>query len=423
MKVKRYIGKDIKEAMYKVKLEQGNEAVILHTKKIRQKGWFKFFSQPFIELLVAVDDVQVRKVEKVQKEEMRAEEREYQDNVRMVDKEGKVTQLEQKVHQMEGMLKQVYEEIVQSKQKDEKAPLSVLENPLEARVPMSAGKDREPQFPLFSKPEIPRVDPNRAIVKKLFYNNLIKNEVAPEIADKVMEEVLEKMGDSGNVNQAAGIMFGILSNILGKPETIRMKEGKGPTVVVFLGPTGVGKTTTLAKIAANYSLNHNKKVGLITADTYRIAAVDQLKTYADILEIPVAVIYSAQEAKEAIEKFSDKDLVLIDTAGRSVKEQEQFEELNKLVEESGADEVYLVLSSTTSASNCREILRNYSFLNNYKLLFTKLDETSISGVILNAKYYTNKNLSYFTMGQSVPDDIEIADTQALTKNLLGSLKR
>ncbi len=304
----------------------------------------------------------------------------------------KILQLENKVNNMESIINKVYEEV---KKNGSKKQLEISE----------------------------REAPAKSIVKKLFYNNLIKNDVEPAIADKVMEEVLERMGDSTNVNEAAGIMFGILSNLLGKPDTIQLREDGKPTVVVFLGPTGVGKTTTLAKIAADYSLNKKKGVALITADTYRIAAVDQLKTYADILGVPVTVVYSAEEVEGVIEKFSDKDLILIDTAGRSIKEKEQFEELSKLVEFSNADEVYLVLSSTTSASNCKEIMNNYSFLEKYKLIFTKLDETSIVGVILNAKYYTSNKLSYLTTGQSVPDDIEIVDTAKLTKNLLGSIKR
>jgi flagellar biosynthesis protein FlhF len=405
MKLRRYIGKDMQEAMLKVKMELGNEAVILNTKKIRQKGLLKFFSKPLVELLVAVDEYPNKKEQREKEEKMNTEkERENEKTAKDVsekkedssvlkDQENeKILQLESKVNNMESIINKVYEEI---KKNGSKMQQDVSE----------------------------KEAPAKSIVKRLFYNNLIKNDVEPAIADKVMEEVLERMGDSTNVNEAAGIMFGILSNMLGKPDTLQLREDGKPTVVVFLGPTGVGKTTTLAKIAADYSLNKKKGVALITADTYRIAAVDQLKTYADILGVPVTVVYSAEEVGGVIEKFSDKDLILIDTAGRSVKEKEQFEELSKLVEYADADEVYLVLSSTTSASNCKEIMQNYKFLEKYKLIFTKLDETSIVGVILNAKYHTNNKLSYLTTGQSVPDDIEIVDTAKLTKNLLGSIKR
>ncbi|MCX7842610.1 MAG: 50S ribosome-binding GTPase, partial [Clostridia bacterium] len=209
--------------------------------------------------------------------------------------------------------------------------------------------------------------------------------------------------------------------ILGKPETLKLREDGKPTVVILIGPTGVGKTTTLAKIAASYALNHKKKVGMITADTYRIAAVEQLKTYAEILGMPVTVIYSPSEINQAIKMHYDKDIILIDTAGRSHKNQAQFEELKAMVQAAEADEIYLLLSATTSVRNCREILGNYSCFKDYKLIFTKLDETPITGIILNSRYMTNKSLSYITTGQSVPDDIEVANVDRITKNLLGSI--
>jgi len=208
---------------------------------------------------------------------------------------------------------------------------------------------------------------------------------------------------------------------MGKPEMIGPpKEGK-PSVIIFVGPTGVGKTTTLAKIAANYLLNHKKSVGLITADTYRIAAVEQLKTYAEILGIPVSVVYSASDMSDAVNQYSDKDIILIDTAGRSHRNKAQFEEMKAMVIASGADEVYLVLSSTTSIRSCREIISNYDFLKDYKLIFTKTDEAPVLGIILNIRFITGKKLSYITTGQNVPDDIEIVNVDKITKSLIGSI--
>jgi flagellar biosynthesis protein FlhF len=200
-----------------------------------------------------------------------------------------------------------------------------------------------------------------------------------------------------------------------------MKQDRRPTVAIFIGPTGVGKTTTLAKIAANYSLSQEAKVGMITADTYRIAAVQQLKTYAEILGIPVAVVYSPGEIRKAIEDFSDKDLILIDTAGRSHRSRPQFEEIRELVASSGADEVFLVLSSTGSMKSNREIIKNYGFLDEFKLIFTKADETPTLGTLLNARMMTGKCLSYVTIGQSVPDDIEVASIDKIASNLVGSI--
>jgi flagellar biosynthesis protein FlhF len=258
-------------------------------------------------------------------------------------------------------------------------------------------------------------------VLQLFYNNLIKNEVEPEFSMNIIERVSDSLKSEANANDATTLLYNEVATALGKPETISIREGKKPTVALFVGPTGVGKTTTLAKIAANYAINQNLRVGMITADTYRIAAVQQLKTYAEILGIPVAVVYAPGELKKAIEGFADKDLVLIDTAGRSHRSRAQFDELRALVTEAGADEVFLVLSSTTSIRNNREIINNYGFLNEFKLIFTKADETQTLGAVLNARLMTGKKLSYVTIGQSVPDDIEVASVDKIARNLIGSV--
>jgi flagellar biosynthesis protein FlhF len=384
----------MQEAMLKVKMDIGNEAVVLNTKKIRQKGLLKFFSKPLIEVLVAIDEnktqnlkkhnsIESKIFEKVEKLPEKVE--------KLPEKDEKMEILENKVNKMEKILEKFYKDILKENHK---------ENHKENRKEIINSK-----------------------VQKLLYGNLLKNDIEPELAKKIMEDVFGKTGTCASMNQVASIVFNTIGEMLGVPETICLKENGKPTVVIFIGPTGVGKTTTLAKIAANYSLNHKKKVGLITADTYRIAAVDQLKTYADILGLPVAVVYSSSEIRDAIEKYGDKDIVLIDTAGRSTKELEQFDELKNLVSAAKADEVYLVLSSTTSMSNCKQIIDSYSFLDNYKLIFTKLDETPVTGMLLNTRYYTKKSLSYVTTGQSVPDDIEVVDTDKLTKNLLGSIQK
>ena len=138
--------------------------------------------------------------------------------------------------------------------------------------------------------------------------------------------------------------------------------------------------------------------------------------------IPVSVIYSPAEIQEAINQYSDMDLVLIDTAGRSYKNKQQFDELKTLIAAANANEVFLVLSATTSMLNCREILKHYSFLKDYKLIFTKIDEAPAEGIILNTKIITGKTISYITTGQSVPDDIEVANAEKLAKNILGSIK-
>ncbi|MCX8130306.1 MAG: flagellar biosynthesis protein FlhF [Clostridia bacterium] len=408
MKIRRYLGNNTQEAILKVKMDLGNEAIILNTRKVRKKGILNIFSKPMIEVLAAIDEDYGKK-ESLQKDAAagrsapknageiqkpvvtnvlteKAEEKNNFDK-----KEEKISELENKVNSMESLLKKIYEQMQPMAQKAEKQ------------------QDVEEK-----KPSMPNV-------LQLFYNNLVKNEVDAEHAKKFINIVKEKVGSNASVNETASLLFNIISGALGKPDTIKLREDGKPTIVIFVGPTGVGKTTTLAKIAANYSLNQKKEVGLITADTYRIAAVEQLKTYAEILGMPATVIYSINEISDAISAFSNKDIILIDTAGRSHRNKSQFEELKTLVAASEANEIYLVLSATTSNSNCKEIINNYSFLKDYKLIFTKLDEAPVAGVILNSKLWTNKELSYVTTGQSVPDDIEVANTEKITKLLLGSI--
>jgi flagellar biosynthesis protein FlhF len=146
--------------------------------------------------------------------------------------------------------------------------------------------------------------------------------------------------------------------------------------------------------------------------------VEQLKTYAEILNLKVTVVYSPGEIKDAVDRLSDNDLILIDTAGRSHKNKAHFDELKALVNAVNADETYLVISSNTSRIAVREILEYYAFIKNYKLLFTKLDESPVPGVILNARYMTGKPLSYTTAGQSVPDDLDIANVRQLVTSIL-----
>jgi len=259
-------------------------------------------------------------------------------------------------------------------------------------------------------------------VLKLFYDNLINNEVEPENARQIVENAQNELKGNISVNDTLKVLNSTLLGILGEPEPVALREDGKPTVILFVGPTGVGKTTTMAKIAASYWLNDRKNIGLITADTYRIAAVEQLKTYADILGLPVKVIYSPSELKDAIDQYSDKDIIMIDTAGRSHRDEKHFEELKELVNSYDADEIYLLISAGTSWKNCMDILNSYSFLEDYKIIFTKLDENPRLGIILNSIMYNPKGrLSYVTIGQSVPDDIEVVDASKIAKKLLGSI--
>ena len=197
---------------------------------------------------------------------------------------------------------------------------------------------------------------------------------------------------------------------------------KGPKAVFFVGPTGVGKTTTIAKIASKFSVEEGKKVALLTADTYRIAAAEQLRTYANILEVPFRVIYSAEEVEQALADFKDYDFILVDPAGHSHQNGAQKETMSGFIHSLDGvaeKEVFLVLSATTKYRDLISIADTYSSMTEYKLIFTKLDETITLGNLLNLKLHTGASLSYVTCGQNVPDDIENFNPQKTVKQLLG----
>lgn len=189
-----------------------------------------------------------------------------------------------------------------------------------------------------------------------------------------------------------------------------------------IGPTGVGKTTTLAKIAANCVLKFEKRVAFITTDTYRIAAIEQLKTYAKILDVPIEVCYNIEDFIKAKEKFSSYDLVFIDTAGRNFRNQQYVNELKEVIDFSEEMETFLVLSLTSKVKDMHEIYKQFSTINIERFIFTKKDETSQYGAMINLMSAYNKGIAYIAIGQNVPDDIVEASSLTIVNTILGETK-
>ena len=190
-----------------------------------------------------------------------------------------------------------------------------------------------------------------------------------------------------------------------------------------MGPTGVGKTPTIAKIASHYAMEEKKKIVLLTADTYRIAAAEQLRTYANILEVPFRVIYTEEELKTAVSDFGDYDYIFIDTAGHSHQNEELLEKMRQLIKtagEAGEYQTFLVLSATTKYRDLQKIASSYKEISDYQLIFTKLDETATLGCLMNLRLYTETPIAYVTCGQNVPDDIEQFNPQKTVKQLLST---
>ncbi len=412
MKVKRFIGNDLSEAMIRVKNELGRDAVILHTRKIKKKGIAGWFGAKLVEVVAAIEEP-----EGLAPVASKSHEQEVQDALEAIRQisEQKQSQkaivkeepapasdaLSGEVDALKKMVKQIMERLEQSEAQSE--------NPHEIHE-VHVVSHQEPEK-VYSEVLAPEAEP-------LCLSDDIKAVLRDkELADHTIDFILNAIGSDREINSIEAVEPAI-RNMLGQPYTIESGD-KSQKVYMFVGPTGVGKTTTLAKLAARLSLVENRSVGLITADTFRIAAVEQLRTYSEILGIPLTVIYEAEEIREALNKYKDKDFVLVDTAGRSHKSEELRNDLDNLLKHLKNPEIFLVISLTTGYKDIISILSSYDFLKDYKLLFTKLDEASSLGNILNVKAHTGKPLSYFAIGQSVPDDIEIADVDKIVNFIVG----
>jgi len=262
--------------------------------------------------------------------------------------------------------------------------------------------------------------PGQDMPESLFhlFTDLIDAEVSEELARELIERV-------------RGVDTDLTDPVLLKARMARLIEEEiqvtGPIkvvprqrrVVALIGPTGVGKTTTIAKLAANYHLRQQRRVGLITVDTYRIAAVEQLRTYADIIDLPMEVVATPKEMRAAMQRLGDMDLVLMDTAGRSPRDEVKIQELKSMLGEAKADEVHLVLSSVSSTSTLKKTAKKFTEVGATAIVLTKADEATGFGNLLPLLRSCHLPLSYVTNGQNVPDDIEPANERKLARIVLG----
>lgn len=401
MNVKRYIAANIQEAMIKVKTELGRDAIILHTRKIKQKGLKRWFKKPLVEVVAAVEEAHESPI--VKKEPLIREE--------VVEKPVVMDKTP------EPCVKDKLVEIPENN--DELLKLKEEMNEIKNLIKnyMAPSKDIE---------KVSEDSQNAVAHKETPEEHVIDYLKSLDIHDNIIEKIMNIVKRQINLNNENEEMFiaaakQAIKDFIGAPYTIDHVVGT-QKVYVFVGPTGVGKTTTLAKLAAKLSLLENKKVGLITADTYRIAAVDQLKTYSEILGIPLSVIYEASELSEVLFKYKEKDVILIDTAGRSHKSEELSRDIQDLLNNLEKPEIFLVLSLTTGYKDIINILDAYSFIKDHKVIFTKLDEASSFSNMLNVKVNSGCPLSYITTGQSVPDDIETAHPEKVLDYIVGDAK-
>jgi flagellar biosynthesis protein FlhF len=251
------------------------------------------------------------------------------------------------------------------------------------------------------------------------YADLIEAEFEERIAQELIEHLRSETPVDLNDSFAmrAELLRLVESELrVSGPLQVTPNSGK---VVALVGPTGVGKTTTIAKLAANYRLRENKSVGLITVDTYRIAAVEQLRTYAEIIDLPMEVVSTPREMREAIARMRSLDLVLMDTAGRSPKDDVRIQELKTILAEANPAEVHLVLSAVGSAKSLATTTERFAAVGTTSMIVTKLDEATGLGNLLSVARSCQLPVSYVTDGQNVPDDIQVAQKRTLAQQILG----
>lgn len=418
MTIKKFQGRTEDEATEKAKKELGEDCVIMNVKEVKPKGLFSAFKSSTFEVTAAVAERE-----------------------KTIDPSMALKNMQHKAKSVNVVAD---EKIVLSPTLSESVKRSVIPEEPHANSAISMfsrAKEREeaekkqvePAGALpketEEKSDAPVIEPanvksrrrneNFELIRNL-YEVLIENEVDEKYVNQIMDE-MEKVNWGGNsVDTILSAVYQKMILKFGQPKLIDTTDK--PAVVFCIGPTGVGKTTTIAKIASKYKIGQGKKVAFLAADTYRIAAAEQLRTYANILDAPMKIIYSPKELNQAIDEVKNYDLILIDTAGLSHKNEKQKADVKSLidsVDDKYNKNVYLVVSATTKYRDLLEITDTYSQIADYNLIFTKLDETSCYGNLLNVKLHTGAPLSYATNGQNVPDDIEVFDTQRIVKQLLG----
>lgn len=252
------------------------------------------------------------------------------------------------------------------------------------------------------------------------YHELVQKAFAEDLALQLIEKVHESLGDASlsDSTEVRGTLASLIAPMLPISGPIQLRRKGRPTVVALVGPTGSGKTTTIAKLAAGAMLRDRTSVGLITIDTYRIGAVDQLRTYAQIMEIPLEVVCAPEELPDALARLGDCQLVLVDTAGRGQRDSARIEDLRRFFVAAPPDEIHMVLSAGCSEQTLSDVVDRFKPVGVNRVLFTKLDEAIGLGIILGALKRANAGLSYVTTGQDVPSDIAVADASTLAQMIL-----
>jgi len=422
MIIKKFVGKTESEAVEAAKKELGDGLVVMNVKDVKPKGLLSFFKKKQVEVTVALEE------EGDQSIKIKKDIRDAVQSVKNIADNSRRTTVSSQI--IGGDAPEFTGGIDSGNIERRLDSLQILlENKLNREEVRNAvneeGEDTKKQSEI-KQPDEAEEKENAEQEKffKLLYNTMIDNEVD----EKYVNQIIKDAGRNSKPNIPFDyILAGIYQKMVlkfGKSNGIEPAE-KGAKAVFFMGPTGVGKTTTIAKIASSFVVDGKKKVALVTADTYRIAAAEQLHTYANILEVPFRIIYTADELAQAVSDFKDYDYVFVDTAGHSHQNEDQMSKLKEffdIVKDICDYQTFLVLSATTKYKDLLKIAENYGKIAKYQLIFTKLDETTSLGNLINVKLHMDTPIAYVTCGQNVPDDIEYFNPQKTVKQILGGKK-
>jgi flagellar biosynthesis protein FlhF len=394
MRVKRYVADSIQEAVAKVKQDLGRNAIILHTKQFKEGGFFGLFSQRRFEVIAAIDENNVKEAHS-----KTIDQRTDSSDNSFITKgvaNGQKPFIDQSFARKETAVQ------VEPALQSIKAEITTLK---ELILKNSTGQGEpgpgNPATINAIKKQLAALDLDEALINELI------SKIPPHLLSQ--SEVSEKM-------ILALCSQHLINNIKFDP-AIHSEHSQSQQIIALVGPTGVGKTTTIAKLAANYSIYFGKKVGLITVDTFRIAAVNHLKTYGEIINLPVEVVYAPEELDSALRNLSQCDLVLLDTAGSSPYNRKMMDDLRRFLAYPGIDFKMLVISATTRYRDMENIIDNFGATSFTHLIFTKLDETAAIGPVLSLAWKCKLPLSFITTGQNVPEDIEQANPSRLVSLL------
>ena len=384
MIIKKFQGKTEKEAILAAQTELGSSAVIMNIKTIRSRGMLKLFRKEVVEVTAALEE---------KKEAPFVEKKETLPNIEQITTNLRTESVQEGMEQRLDNIQSLLEQQIQ-KEEEEKS-----------EIPIQKEMEEKEWMPFL----------------RMVYKQLLNNEVEEGCANQIISEVERSIKKEATLDSILAAVYQKIILKLGEPKKIEY-DGKQKKIYFFIGPTGVGKTTTIAKLASELKMYHHAKLALMTSDTYRLAAVEQLRIYANILELPLQVIYEPEDLDRNLKLLSDYDTILIDTAGRSHKNEEHCNELKELLQSLPKDcdyqpEVFLVVSVTTKYNDLVNICNKFKDLCQYSVIFTKLDETNGIGNILNIAMLEQASISYETSGQNVPDDIAVIDVQKIAKQL------